>query len=99
MFIVDRKDLDYQTIKEYNKFKEGCVDGTTSIKALKEQIEDPKKKIIITTIQKLNRFLKRNKKHPIYNKEVVLIFDECHRSQFGEMHKLITKTFKKYYLF
>ena len=98
-FVVDRKDLDYQTMKEYNKFEEGCVNGNTSTKKLTENLENPNLRIIITTIQKLDCFIKKNKKHEIYNKHIVIIFDECHRSQFGDMHRAITKSFKKYHLF
>ena len=102
LFVVDRQDLDYQTIKEYEKFQEGSVLSNRSSKVLQQQLEDldQDKKVIITTIQKLTNFVKNsNSKNPIFNKQVVLIFDECHRSQFGEMHKIITKAFKKYYLF
>ena len=99
MFVVDRKDLDYQTIKEYDRFEKGCVSGNKSTAILKKQLEDLNTKIIVTTIQKLNIFIKQNKAHDIYKKNVVLIFDECHRSQFGEAHKNITKAFKKYFLF
>ena len=99
LFIVDRKDLDYQTMKEYDKFEEGAANSNTSTKILKQQLEDPNAKIIITTIQKLDRFVGRNENHQIFNDHVVLIFDECHRSQFGEMHAAITKTFRNYHLF
>ena len=99
LFVVDRKDLDYQTMKEYDRFQEGAANSNTSTAVLQRQLEDPDARIIITTIQKLSRFVARNKKHEVYNKHVVLIFDECHRSQFGEMHQAITKAFKKYYLF
>ena len=99
LFVVDRKDLDYQTMKEYDRFKKGAANGNTSTKILQEQLEDPDCRIIITTIQKLDVFIKRNKKHDVYSKHVVLIFDECHRSQFGDMHKRITRAFKKYYMF
>lgn len=98
LFVVDRKDLDYQTIKEYEKYKKGCVSSNKSTKILQEQIENDNK-IIVTTIQKLSTFIKKNKVHNIYNKKVVIIFDECHRSQFGEMHTNITKHFKKYAIF
>lgn len=98
-FVVDRKDLDYQAIKEYEKFQQGCVSGTNDTRELKEAIEKNDNKIIVTTIQKLNNFIKGNKKHPVYEKHCVLIFDECHRSQFGEAQKNITKNFKKYYQF
>ena len=99
LFIVDRKDLDYQTMKEYDRFKKDSANSNTSTAILKKQLEDNEAKIIITTIQKLTCFIKKNKEHSIYNKHIVLIFDECHRSQFGEKHSLITKTFKKYHLF
>ena len=101
LFVVDRKDLDYQTMKEYDRFQKGAANGNTSTKVLTAQIEDTKSKvkIIITTIQKLATFIKKNPQHEFYKKEVVMIFDECHRSQFGEMHTAITKHFKKYYLF
>ena len=99
LFVVDRKDLDYQTMREYDRFQKGAANGNTSTKILQKQIEDSKCKIIITTIQKLSTFIKKNPEHDIYKKEVVMIFDECHRSQFGDMHTAITKRFKKYYLF
>jgi type I restriction enzyme R subunit len=99
LFVVDRKDLDYQTMKEYDKFEKGAANSNTSTAILKRQLEDPNARIIITTIQKLERFIKANKVHTIFDGHVVLIFDECHRSQFGEMHAAITKAFKKYYLF
>ncbi len=99
LFVVDRKDLDYQTMKEYDKFQKGAANSNTSTAVLKRQLEDSKSKIIITTIQKLTCFIKRNKEHPVYNKHLVIIFDECHRSQFGEQNRYITKAFKKYHLF
>lgn len=99
LFVVDRKDLDYQTMKEYDKFEKGAANSNTSTAKLKKQLEDPKANIIITTIQKLDCFIKQNKGHAIFAGEVVLVFDECHRSQFGDMHRAITKAFKKYYLF
>ncbi len=99
LFVVDRKDLDYQTMKEYDKFEKGCANSNTSTSILKKQLEDPNAKIIITTIQKLDKFVKSNKGHAIFNEEVVMIFDECHRSQLGSMHRDITKAFKKYHLF
>ena len=99
LFVVDRKDLDYQTMKEYDRFEKGAASGNTSTRILQKQLEDPSTKIIITTIQKLSIFVKRNKDHPVYRQHVVMIFDECHRSQFGEMHTLITRAFKKYHLF
>lgn len=99
MFVVDRKDLDYQTIKEYDRFEKGCVSGNKSTAILKSQLENDNTRIIVTTIQKLNVFIKQNKAHPIYSKNVVMIFDECHRSQFGESHKNIVKAFRKYFIF
>ncbi|WP_187932452.1 HsdR family type I site-specific deoxyribonuclease [Helicobacter pylori] len=100
LFVVDRKDLDYQTMKEYDKFQKDCANSNTSTKILKQQLEDFNAKIIITTIQKLDKFVKAHSKgHAIFNEEVVMIFDECHRSQLGSMHQAITKAFKKYHLF
>lgn len=99
IFVVDRKDLDYQTMKEYNRFQEGAASSNTSTAILKKQLEDPSARIIITTIQKLSRFIEANKNHAVQSKRVVLIFDECHRSQFGDMHTAIRKAFKNYNLF
>ena len=99
LFVVDRKDLDYQTMKEYDRFEKGAANSNTSTAVLKKQLEDSNAKIIITTIQKLATFIKKNKGHDAYNKHVVIIFDECHRSQFGDMHAAIVKSFKKYHLF
>lgn len=99
LFVVDRKDLDYQTMKEYDRFEKGAANGNRSTKVLQKQLEDTTSKIIVTTIQKLSEFVKRNPNHPVFQKHLVLIFDECHRSQFGEMHKMIVKNFKKYHLF
>jgi len=99
IFIVDRKDLDYQTMREYDKFEKGAANSNTSTAILTRQMENPNARIIITTIQKLDRFIGRNSGHTIFNGHVVLIFDECHRSQFGEMHTSITKAFNKYHLF
>ena len=99
LFVVDRKDLDYQTMKEYDRFEKGAASGNTSTRILQKQLEDPSTKIIITTIQKLSIFVKKYKDHPVYKRHMVMIFDECHRSQFGEMHSLITRAFKKYHLF
>ena len=99
LFVVDRKDLDYQTMKEYDRFEKGAANSNTSTAVLKKQLEDSNAKIIITTIQKLATFIKKNKDHEVYNKHVVIIFDECHRSQFGDMHAAIVKSFKKYHLF
>jgi type I restriction enzyme R subunit len=106
LFVVDRKDLDYQTMKEYDRFEKGAANGNTSTKVLQRQLEDKNEngnhheyKIIVTTIQKLDMFIRKNKQHEIYKKHVVLIFDECHRSQFGEMYRAITKSFKNYHIF
>jgi type I restriction enzyme R subunit len=99
LFVVDRKDLDYQTMREYDRFEKGAANSNKSTAVLKRQLENPNARIIITTIQKLARFVERNKAHPIYGEHVVLIFDECHRSQFGEMHTTITKAFRRYHLF
>ena len=99
LFVVDRNDLDYQTLQEYNKFQKGSVNATTNTSVLKQQLENNKDRIIITTIQKLTVFIKKNPNHPAFEKHVVIIFDECHRSQFGEMHTAIVKHFKKYHLF
>ena len=99
LFVVDRKDLDYQTMKEYDRFQEGAANSNTSTRVLKKQLEDPTATIIITTIQKLSTFIAANKGHAIYNGHVVIVFDECHRSQFGDMHTAITKAFRRYHLF
>ena len=99
LFVVDRKDLDYQTMKEYDRFEKGAANGNRSTRVLQKQLEDNTSRIIVTTIQKLSEFVKRNKNHPVYQKHLVLIFDECHRSQFGDMHKMIVDSFKKYHLF
>lgn len=106
LFVVDRKDLDYQTMKEYDRFEKGAANGNTSTRVLQRQLEDRDEKgnpheykIIVSTIQKLDIFIRKNKQHDIYKKHVVLIFDECHRSQFGEMHQAITKSFKNYHIF
>lgn len=99
LFVVDRKDLDYQTMKEYDRFEKGAANGNRNTKILQKQLEDNESKIIVTTIQKLSEFVKRNATHPAFQKHLVLIFDECHRSQFGDMHKLIVKNFKNYHLF
>ncbi len=98
-FVVDRKDLDYQTMKEYQKFQKNSVNGSKNTKELKKSIEKVDDRIVVTTIQKLNEFVKHNPKHEIYNKHCVLIYDECHRSQFGESQKNIRKSFKNYYQF
>lgn len=99
LFVVDRKDLDYQTMKEYDRFEKGAANSNTSTAILKKQLENPNATIIITTIQKLATFIKKYSEHEVYNKHVVIIFDECHRSQFGDMHMVIVKNFKKYHLF
>ena len=99
LFVVDRKDLDYQTMQEYDRFEKGAANSNTSTKVLKSQLENPNARIIITTIQKLSTFIGANKGHEIYDGHVVIIFDECHRSQFGDMHTSITKAFKRFHLF
>ena len=98
-FVVDRKDLDYQTMKEYQKFKPDSVNGSKDTKELKRSIEKQDNKIVVTTIQKLNEFVKKNSNHEIYDKHCVIIYDECHRSQFGDAQKNIRKSFKHYYQF
>jgi type I restriction enzyme R subunit len=98
LFVVDRKDLDYQTMKEYDRFCKGAANGNTSTKVLEKQLSDDTR-IIVTTIQKLDVFIGRNKGHEVFKKHIVLIFDECHRSQFGDMHLRITKNFKNYHIF
>ena len=98
-FVVDRKDLDYQTMKEYQRFSPDSVNGSDSTAGLKRNIDKDDNKIIVTTIQKLNNLMKSEDKLPIYDKQVVFIFDECHRSQFGEAQKNLTRKFKKYYQF
>ena len=99
LFVVDRKDLDHQTMREYDRFQKGAANSNTSTRVLQQQLEDPAAKIIITTIQKLSNFVQGNKGHEIFSGHVVIIFDECHRSQFGDMHREITKAFKRYNLF
>lgn len=106
IFVVDRKDLDYQTMKEYERFEKGAANGNTSTRVLQRQLEDRNEKgnpheyrIIVTTIQKMDMFIRKNKQHDIYKKHIVLIFDECHRSQFGDMHQAIIKSFKNYHIF
>ena len=98
-FVVDRKDLDYQTMREYQKFQKDSVNGSKDTKELKISIEKQDNKIVVTTIQKLNEFVKSNKGHEIYNKHCVFIYDECHRSQFGLAQKNIQSSFKHYYQF
>ena len=99
LFVVDRKDLDHQTIREYNAFAEGTVSANQSTRQLAQQINDPSTPIIVTTIQKLATFVKSHRGHAIYSGHVVLVFDECHRSQFGDMHTDITRAFRNYHLF
>ncbi|MCH7229711.1 type I restriction endonuclease subunit R [Glycomyces sp. L485] len=99
LFVVDRKDLDYQTMREYDRFEKGAANSNASTAILKKQLEDPNASIIITTIQKLSAFVKANKGHEVFSGHAVIIFDECHRSQFGDMHTDITRAFKRYNLF
>lgn len=98
-FVVDRKDLDYQTMKEYQRFSPDSVNGSADTAGLRRNIEKEDNKIIVTTIQKLNNLIKNEDNLPVYNKQVVFIFDEAHRSQFGEAQKNINKKFKQYYQF
>lgn len=99
LFVVDRKDLDYQTMKEYNRFQKGAADSTKDTRELQHALENTSAHIIITTIQKLSIFIQKHPTHPVYTQHVVMIFDECHRSQFGEMHHDIVRKFKRYHLF
>ncbi|MDR1688351.1 MAG: type I restriction endonuclease subunit R [Clostridiales bacterium] len=115
LFVVDRKDLDYQTMKEYDKFAKGAANSNVSTRILEEQLTKPNgallsvkgenneqvtnRPIVVTTIQKLDNFVSKNKTHDIYKKHVVIIFDECHRSQFGDMHQKIIKAFRNYHIF
>ena len=99
LFVVDRKDLDFQTMKEYNRFEDGAANSNTNTAVLKKQLEDKESKIIVTTIQKLSRYIKQNKTSEVTRRRTVLIFDECHRSQFGDMHREIRKAFSNYNLF
>jgi type I restriction enzyme R subunit len=98
-FVVDRKDLDYQTMKEYQRFSPDSVNGSDNTAGLKRNLDKDDNKIIVTTIQKLNHLMKSEVDLPIYGKQVVFIFDECHRSQFGEAQKNLKKKFKKFYQF
>ncbi len=98
-FVVDRKDLDYQTMKEYQRFSPDSVNGSDSTAGLKRNLDKDDNKIIVTTIQKLNNLIKADGDLPIYSKQVVFIFDEAHRSQFGEAQKNLKKKFKKFYQF
>ncbi len=99
LFVVDRKDLDYQTMREYERFEPGAANSNASTRVLGRQLADPSARIIITTIQKLVRFIGQSRGHEIFGKHVVIIFDECHRSQFGDMHLAVTRSFKNYHLF
>ena len=99
LFVVDRKDLDYQTMKEYDRFEKGAANGNSNTAILQKQLESKDCHIIITTIQKLDIFIRKNKRHPVFQEHVILIFDECHRSQFGDMHQAITQAFRNYHLF
>ncbi len=99
LFVVDRKDLDYQTMREYDRFERGAANSNTSTAVLKRQLERKDARIIITTIQKLATFIAANKGHEVFGGHIVIIFDECHRSQFGDMHTAITRSFKCYNLF
>ncbi|MEZ2868940.1 HsdR family type I site-specific deoxyribonuclease, partial [Escherichia coli] len=98
-FVVDRKDLDYQTMKEYQRFSPDSVNGSENTAGLKRNLDKDDNKIIVTTIQKLNNLMKAESDLPVYNQQVVFIFDECHRSQFGEAQKNLKKKFKRYYQF
>ncbi|WP_102504824.1 type I restriction endonuclease subunit R [Salinivibrio kushneri] len=98
-FVVDRNDLDYQTMKEYQRFSPDSVNGSDSTAGLKRNLDKDDNKIIVTTIQKLNNLMKTEGKLPVYNQQVVFIFDECHRSQFGEAQKNLQKKFKRFYQF
>lgn len=99
LFIVDRKDLDYQTLREYKAYQRDSVSGSSDTLALQRNLEKDDRRIIVTTIQKLNQFIRQNPTHEVYQKNCVLIFDECHRSQFGDAQKRITGNFKNYFQF
>jgi len=99
LFVVDRKDLDKQTIEKYQEYDKDSVNATTNTHTLKRQLEQSSTRIVVTTIQKLNNFVRKQSKHPIYSTHVAIIFDECHRSQFGQMHRAITNKFRRYHLF
>ena len=99
LFVVDRKDLDYQTMKEYDRFEKGAANSNANTRILEKQLSDPNATIIITTIQKLDVFITKNRGHSVFGKHIVIIFDECHRSQFGDMHTKIVKAFNNYHLF
>ena len=99
LFVVDRKDLDYQTMREYQRFSPDSVNGSENTAGLKRNLENDDNRIIVTTIQKLNNLMKSEDDLPVYHQQVVFIFDECHRSQFGEAQKNLRKKFRKYYQF
>jgi len=99
LFVVDRQDLDNKTMADFERYQKGAVTGSTSTQALKRALENPAARIVVTTIQKLTRFIDTNPNHPVYTQHVAIVFDECHRSQFGEMHRAITGAFKRYHLF
>ncbi|MCL2653841.1 MAG: type I restriction endonuclease subunit R, partial [Propionibacteriaceae bacterium] len=99
LFVVDRQDLDFKTMKDFNKFQKDAVSTTGSTRQLAERLDDPSARIVVTTIQKLANFIKQRPSHPIYSAHVAIVFDECHRSQFGDMHTAVTKAFKNYHLF
>jgi len=99
LFVVDRQDLDYKTMRDFEMYQKDAVTGSTSTRKLKEALENPDARIVVTTIQKLVKFIGSNPGHPVYKAHVAIVFDECHRSQFGAMHKLITKSFQNYHLF
>jgi type I restriction enzyme R subunit len=99
LFVVDRKDLDYQTMREYERFEPGAANSNASTRVLTKQLEDPNARIIITTIQKVVRFIGQSRGHEVFGKHFVIIFDECHRSQFGDMHLAVTRSFRNYHLF
>jgi type I restriction enzyme R subunit len=99
LFVVDRKDLDYQTMREYERFEKGAANSNKSTSVLTKQLADPNARIIITTIQKLARFIGQSRGHEVFGRHVVIVFDECHRSQFGDMHEAVTKAFRNYHLF
>lgn len=99
LFVVDRKDLDYQTMLEYNRFEKDSVNGSRSTAELTRQLENPNSRIIVTTIQKLFRFIGHSRGHEVFGGHIVVIFDECHRSQFGDMGTAIRRAFKRYHLF
>jgi len=99
LFVVDRQDLDFKTMKDFNQFQKDAVSGSVSTRKLAEALDNPAARIVVTTIQKLTNFIRQNPKHPIYAAHVAIVFDECHRSLFGGMHQAITKAFKNYHQF